>query len=158
MNALPVSCREKDGGSGLSQLETVPILIEGAVQKDEQSVKLVADTVIPMDKAEESWTASVHFNLEISRTNRADLQELYDIIQQHPGTSRVYLHLRSPENTDSIIELPDTLNLRAGSALTRAVNDLLGYNVVETRCKTAKASLAANGYNGNHRKRNSLHG
>ena len=139
-------------------VEDHPILIEGVVQKDEQSVKLVADTVIPMDKAEETWTASVHFNLEIARTDRADLQELYEIIQQHPGSSRVYLHLRSPENTDSIIELPDTLNLKAGSALTRAVNNLLGYNVVETRCSSAKATLAANGYNGNHRKRNSFHG
>ncbi len=139
-------------------VEDHPILIEGMVQKDEQSVKLVADTVIPMDKAEETWTASVHFNLEISRTDRANLQELYDLIRQHPGTSRVYLHLRSPENTDSIIELPDTLNLKAGSALTRAVNDLLGYNVVETRCSSAKASVAANGYTGNHRKRNSFHG
>ncbi len=132
-------------------VEDHPILIEGVVQKDEQSVKLVADTVIPMDKAEETWTASVHFNLEISRTNREDLQELCDLIQQHPGTSRVYLHLRSPENTDSIIELPETLNLKAGTALTRAVNALLGYSVVETRCRTAKASLAPTGYNGNHR-------
>jgi DNA polymerase-3 subunit alpha len=88
-------------------VEDHPILIEGMVQKDEQSVKLVAETVIPMDKAEETWTASVHFNLEM-------LQELYDIIQQHPGSSRAYLHLRSPESTDSIIELPDALNLKAG--------------------------------------------
>jgi DNA polymerase-3 subunit alpha len=139
-------------------VEDHPILIEGMVQKDEQSVKLVAETVIPMDKAEETWTASVHFNLEMSRTDRADLQELYDIIQQHPGSSRAYLHLRSPESTDSIIELPDALNLKAGAALTRAVNEMLGYNVVETRCSSAKVSAAANGYNGNYGKRNSFHG
>ena len=130
-------------------VEDHPILIEGVVQKDEQSVKLVADTVIPMEKAEETWTASVHFNLEISRTDRAALEELYDIIQQHPGSSRAYLHLRSPENTDSIIELPDSLNLKAGAALTRAVNGILGYNVVETRCSSAKASATTNGFNGN---------
>jgi DNA polymerase-3 subunit alpha len=102
-----------------------------------------------MEKAEETWTASVHFNLEISRTDRATLEELYDIIQQHPGSSRAYLHLRSPENTDSIIELPDLPNLKAGAALTRAVNGILGYNVVETRCSSAKASAATNGFNGN---------
>jgi DNA polymerase-3 subunit alpha len=134
------------------------VFIQGQVQKDEQSVKILAEKVVAMDKAEETWTASVHLNLEISRTDRANLQELYDIIRQHPGTSRVYLHLRSPENTDSIIELPDTLNLKAGADLTRAVNNLLGYNVVETRCSSAKASVAANGYTGNHRKRNTFHG
>jgi DNA polymerase-3 subunit alpha len=135
-----------------------PILIEGVVQKDEQSVKLIAESVISMDKAEEVWTASVHFNLEISRTNKADLYELYEIVKRHPGSSRAYIHLRAPENTDSIIELPDSLNLKAGSALTRVVNELLGYNVVETRCSSAQASAAANGYNRKHRKGNSFHG
>ncbi len=139
-------------------VEDLPLLIEGVVQKDEQSVKLIADTVIPIEKAEETWTASVHFNLETARTVRADLEELYEILQLHPGSSRAYLHLRSAENTDSVIELPDSLKLKAGSALTRAVNGLLGYNVVETLCSPAQASAAANGYNRNHRKRNSFHG
>jgi DNA polymerase-3 subunit alpha len=139
-------------------VEDFPLLIEGVVQKDEQSIKLIADTIIPMEKAEETWTASVHFNLETSRTDRADLEELYEILQLHPGSSRAYLHLRSAENTDSVIELPDSLRLKAGSALTRAVNGLLGYNVVETHCSPAQASAAANGYNRNHRKRNSFHG
>jgi DNA polymerase-3 subunit alpha len=139
-------------------VEDYPLLIEGVVQKDEQSIKLIADTVIPMEKAEETWTASVHFNLETSRTDRANLEKLYEILQLHPGSSRAYLHLRSDENTDSVVELPDSLKLKAGSALTRAVNGLLGYNVVETHCSPAQASAAANGYSRNHRKRNSFHG
>ncbi len=129
-------------------VEDNPILIEGQVQKDEQAVKIVADTVIPMNKAEETWTASVHFNLEISRTNKTDLCNLHEILQRHPGMSRAFLHLRSPEKTDSIIELSDSLRLQAGSALTQEVNALLGYNVVETRCSSAK--ISANGFNRNH--------
>jgi DNA polymerase-3 subunit alpha len=132
-------------------VEDHPILIEGQIQKDEQAVKIIADTVIPMDKAEETWTASVHFNLEISRTDKTDLQNLHDILQQHPGMSRGFLHLRSPENTDAIIELPDSLRLQAGSALIQQVNRLLGYNAVETRCSSAKVPAANNGYNRNHR-------
>ena len=45
------------------------VLIQGQVQKDEQSVKILAEKVVPMDKAEETWTASIHLNLEISRTD-----------------------------------------------------------------------------------------
>ncbi len=139
-------------------VDDFPILVEGMVQKDEQSVKLIADTIVPIEKAEETWTTSVHFNLEISRTDKADLRDLYEILSVHPGSSRAYLHLRSLENTDSIIELPDSLKLKAGSALTRAVNGLLGYNVVETHCSPAQVASAANGYNRNHRKRNSFNG
>ena len=138
-------------------IEDNPILIEGQVQKDEQSVKIIADKVIPMAKAEETWTASVHFNLEISRTHKTDLRKLYEILKRYPGTSRGYLHLRSPENTDSIIELPDNLKLKAGSALTNEVNALLGYHAIETRCSATKASALTNGLNRNHRKRNAIH-
>jgi DNA polymerase-3 subunit alpha len=125
-------------------VEDHPILVQGQVQRDEQAVKILAERVIPMEKAEETWTASIHFNLEISRTDRNALQKLHDIIKKHPGSCPAYLHLRSPENTDSIIALPGSLKLRAGVALTREVNELLGYNAVETQCMAAKPAASGN--------------
>jgi DNA polymerase-3 subunit alpha len=119
-------------------IEDNPVLIQGQVQKDEQSVKILAEKVVAMDKAEETWTASIHFNLEISRTDREALAKLHDILQRHPGGCRAYLHLRSLENTDTIVALPDSLKLKAGGALAREVNELLGYNAVETQCMAAK--------------------
>jgi DNA polymerase-3 subunit alpha len=138
-------------------VEDNPVLIEGQVQKDEKSVKIIAETIIPVDKAEETWTASIHVNLEISRTDRNDLCRLHEILKRHPGTSRAYLHLRSPENADSIIELPDALRLKAGVALAREVNELLGYQALETRCSPAGASAKANGFNRNSRNRKRIH-
>ncbi len=82
-------------------VEDQPVLIQGQVQKDEQSVKILADTVIPINKAEETWAASVHFNLEISRTDRETLTELHAILERHRGACAAFLHLRSPDNTDS---------------------------------------------------------
>jgi DNA polymerase-3 subunit alpha len=119
-------------------IEDNPVLIQGQVQKDEQSVKILAEKVVAMDKAEETWTASIHFNLEISRTDREALAKLHDILQRHPGGCRAFLHLRSSENTDSIVALPDSLKLKAGGSLIREVNELLGYNAVETQCMAAK--------------------
>ena len=127
-------------------LEDNAIFVQGQVQKDEQSVKILAEKVVPMDKAEETWTASIHLNLEISRTDRAMLEKLNDILKKHPGGCRGYLHLRSPEDTDSIIALPDSLKLKAGGALMREVNDLLGYHAVETLCMAAKAESKSNNY------------
>ena len=43
------------------------VLVQGQVQKDEQSVKLIAETIIPLEKAEEHWTASVHLSLDLER-------------------------------------------------------------------------------------------
>jgi DNA polymerase-3 subunit alpha len=132
--------------------EDNPILLQGQVQKDEQSVKIVAETVIPIDKAEETWTASIHFNLETARSNRETLIQLHDIIVRHPGPCRAYLHLRTPENTDSTVALADAFKLKAGTALIREVNGFLGYNAVETRCSEAQPLPNGNGFSPNGRK------
>jgi DNA polymerase-3 subunit alpha len=110
------------------------LLIQGQVQKDEQSVKLVADTLIPLTKAEETWTASVHVNLELSRADRQQLLQLRDVLQRYPGSCKAYLHLRSPGQTEAVIELPEGIHLKAGAALRREVSEVLGDNALETRC------------------------
>ena len=120
------------------------VFIQGQVQKDEQSVKILAEKVVAMDKAEETWTASIHFNVEMSRTDRDALEQLNAILKKHGGTCRAYLHLHSPEKTDSIIELPDSMRLKAGGALVREVNALLGYSAVETLCMAAKTEPRQN--------------
>ncbi len=133
-------------------VEDRPVLVQGQVQKDEKSVKILADMVIPIDKAEETWAASVHFNLELSRTDREGLENLHAILKRHPGMCPAFLHLRSPGNTDSIIALPDGFKLKAGAVLTREVNGFLGYHAVETRCSAATSTATRNGVKNGRRK------
>ena len=135
-------------------VEDHPVLVQGQVQKDEKSVKILADTIIPIAKAEETWAASVHFNLEISRTDRERLENLHDILKRHSGLCPAFLHLRSPDNTDSIIALPDGFKLKAGGPLTREVNGFLGYQAVETRCSAVTLSATPNGVNGRRKFQN----
>jgi DNA polymerase-3 subunit alpha len=132
-------------------VEDNAVLIQGQVQKDEQSVKILAEKVVAMDKAEETWTASIHLNLEIPHTDREVLVKLHEILKKHPGGCRAFLHLRSPENTDAIVALPDSLKLKAGGALTREVNELLGYRAVETQCMAAKTTTYRNNYRNHYR-------
>ncbi|MGB9440322.1 MAG: DNA polymerase III subunit alpha, partial [Desulfobacterales bacterium] len=135
-------------------VEDHPVLVQGQVQKDEKSVKILADTIIPIAKAEETWAASVHFNLEISRTDRERLENLHDILKRHSGLCPAFLHLRSPDNTESIIALPDGFKLKAGGPLTREVNGFLGYQAVETRCSAVTLSATPNGVNGRRKFQN----
>jgi DNA polymerase-3 subunit alpha len=128
------------------------ILVQGKLQRDENSTKLLADTIIPMDKAEDTWVASIHFNLDITRTNKTLLTELYDILQRHQGACRAYIHLLNPEKTETIIALPDAMKLRPGRALTRDVNGLVGYDAVETKCDMAAPSINAGRYTGRRKR------
>jgi len=130
-------------------VEDKPILVQGRVQKDENSVKVLADRVILMDKAEETWTAKIQFHIDMNRTEKGLLVQLYDVLKRYPGSCQAYIHLLNPEKTETIIALPETLKLKAGSALTQAVNGLVGYASVETVC--SEISSGSTSKNDNNR-------
>jgi DNA polymerase-3 subunit alpha len=120
--------------SDLIQKDTA-IFVEGRVTKDEKAVKILGDSVIPIEKAEETWTTSVRLNLDMTSLDREMLEKLYAILRKHKGTSSAYLHLRMPQRTETVIALPDHMRLKAGTALTEAINGFLGYGAVETVCQ-----------------------
>jgi DNA polymerase-3 subunit alpha len=116
------------------------IFVEGRVTKDENSAKILGDAVIPIEKAEELWTTSVRLDLDMTTLDKEMLQQLYDLLTRHKGTSNAYLHLRIPRKTETIIALPDHIRVKAGRELTEAINDFLGYSAVQTVCQTTTHS------------------
>ncbi|MFH2219413.1 MAG: DNA polymerase III subunit alpha [Pseudomonadota bacterium] len=129
--------------------EDTPILVQGQVQMDDNAVKLLADRVILMDRAEETWTAKIHLNVDVTITDKDVLADLFNVLKRHPGSCQAYLHLLNPEKTETVVELPDTLKLKAGSALVQDVNGLLGYNAVETVCSPISCPESNNGASNN---------
>jgi DNA polymerase-3 subunit alpha len=115
-------------------IEDRGVLVQGQVQRDEQSVKLIAETIIPLEKAEEVWTASVHLRLDLDRSDRALLLQLRDVLQRYPGGCKAYLHFHAETGVAAMIELSEGFRLKAGPALSRDVAALLGQAAVETRC------------------------
>ncbi len=111
------------------------IMVEGRVTRDEKSCKILAETVVPIDKAEETWTTSVHINLDMTGLNKQSLQKLCKILKQHQGSCSAYLHLVVPQRTDTSIAVHDSIKVKAGPDLTEAINQFLGYSAVETLCQ-----------------------
>jgi DNA polymerase III subunit alpha len=131
-----------------------PILVQGKAQKEENAVKVLADSMIPMEEAEAHWTASVHIHLEIDRTDRGLLEELQRVLRLHPGDCPGFLHLRQDGGAEAVIALPANLKLRPGEALTRAVNGLAGTKALRTECSDAVAKERNNGNGRSYRGRN----
>jgi len=126
-------------------VEDRPIFVEGQVQKDEQALKILAETLVTMEEAEATWTASVHLKLDMKRIEKSQLIEIKDILLLYPGSCQGFIHLAEPEKTETVIALPETMKLRASAGLTREINRLLGYRAIETRCQ--KAKTAGNNHN-----------
>jgi DNA polymerase-3 subunit alpha len=105
-----------------------------------------------MDRAEETWTASIHFHLDVNRTDRDLLLQLQKTLRQHPGTCRGFLHLKASSGAETIIALPEAERMKAGENLTREVNGLLGYDAVDTVCSPVQPSTAANPVGGDRQR------
>ncbi len=120
--------------------EESPVLVEGQLQREENAVKVLADKMVGMNQAEETWTAAVQVNLDVSRTDRDQLLQLKEIFKNHPGGSPAYIHLIRPDCSETVIALPETVRLKAGQDLCQAVRGVLGYDAVQTRCKAAAIS------------------
>jgi DNA polymerase-3 subunit alpha len=124
-----------------------PVLVQGKVQKEENGAKLIAEAVIPMEKAEELWTADIHFMIDTERTDPKILVRLHDMLLRFPGDCRGFLHLKTTGSVETVIAMDERWRMRPGEALSRDVNSLLGYAAVKTHC----GDIVTNGNNGNGR-------
>lgn len=108
------------------------VFVEGEVQKREAEVKILANNLIPIEQAEESWTADIHLNLDVNRADRTTLERLHAILAANPGSCRGFLHLNDPSRTETIIAISEDLKISAGLSLSREVKELLGFDAVRT--------------------------
>ncbi|MFZ2807827.1 MAG: DNA polymerase III subunit alpha [Desulfosalsimonadaceae bacterium] len=111
-----------------------PVFVQGEIQKNEKFVKILAENIVPIETAESFWTASIHITIDAQRTDAGKLKQLSALFEKYPGQCKCFFHIVIPEKTETIIELPPQINLRACSAFTQEVNRLLGYPSVATQC------------------------
>jgi DNA polymerase-3 subunit alpha len=122
-----------------------PLFVQGELQKEEGGLKILADSIIPMEAAETLWTATVHLKLDLEKTETKTLAELKQIIRRHPGTCKSFIHLVIPEKTETVIALGGDYALCATPELSREVQAFLGYSAVETACTVATRRERGNG-------------
>jgi DNA polymerase-3 subunit alpha len=131
-------------------VEDTPILVQGQAQRDENAVKILADTIIHLDEAEEKFTAEVYLSLDINRMNRDMLRDLYHVMKRHKGECKVYLNLRDIHKTETLIAVSEDLRVSVEKSFIREVTSVAGYNPVETRCGQIPE---LQNLNGNHKPR-----
>jgi DNA polymerase-3 subunit alpha len=133
--------------------EDSAVLIQGIVQQEEESAKMLADAIIPIDKAEETWTASIIIEIDSAKVQKDMLAKLKDILQKHLGACKVFFHMLTEDGSIVVIALPDSMKLKPSRALTREVNTLFGYDAVNTTCTQITAAQRPNSrFRGNNRR------
>jgi len=135
---------------GDALIPDIPVFVQGKVQKNEKGAKILADSIVEIDQVEEKWAASLHVTIDAGRFEESFPDRLYDIFKRHPGSCRGFFHVKLPEAREVILALPDKMKIQAGQAISRAIDDILGYPAVETVCSPIQPSRVDNG---NHRRK-----
>jgi DNA polymerase-3 subunit alpha len=128
-------------------LEDKPIFVQGELKKEETAVKILVDQIIPMERAEELWTATIHFSIDATKTDAETLKGLHEIIQRYPGSCKGFIHLTIPDKSETVVAISEDFSLCSSTELGREVRALLGYDAVETACSSVTAAMRRNGRN-----------
>jgi DNA polymerase-3 subunit alpha len=124
------------------------VLVQGTVQVGENGVKLLAESIIPMDKADETWTVEVRLMVDTEITDRDILARVQQVLKRYPGSCKGFVHIRLGDEAEAVISMTGDRGIRFCDAMTREVNAIFGYPAVESRCSDATSAMRNSDFNG----------
>ncbi|MBF0304007.1 MAG: DNA polymerase III subunit alpha, partial [Desulfamplus sp.] len=113
------------------------VIVQAEVQKRDNSVKLLAESIVPMEMAEKEWAASVIIKVNGSNNNQS-LDKLKQIIDKYPGNCIGFIEIQVSESASVVVQISHENRLSPDPALFNEVNSLLGSGSIETRCASIK--------------------
>ena len=125
-----------------------PVLVQGSAQVEENGVKILADSIIPMEQAEETWAVEVRLMVDSERTDRDTLHRIQQALKRYPGSCKGFVHICLKDQAEAVISMAEDLRIRYCDSLTREVNAILGYHGVQSRCSDAASAMRASDLNG----------
>ncbi len=118
--------------SSLSYLKgDAPILVKGVLDMGEESFKIKANEVIPLSKIKEKSFSRIHIRLTTPGLTKELLEKLKSILLRKKGQCRVFLHIVIPNRSETVISLPEQINVAPSDEMTREVEEVFGYNIVQ---------------------------
>jgi DNA polymerase-3 subunit alpha len=89
----------------------VPIYVKGTVDRQDDSVKLLAEEILSLEEIRIRKTQSVHLKVDYELMSKEAFEELKGILHRHPGRLPAYLHLVKPQEEVTVLELPRDLQV-----------------------------------------------
>jgi len=103
-----------------------PLLVKGKVDAGEDTVKIIASEIILLEEAIKMPFSSVHFMIDIGKSEERDIHILKELLLEYCGKYRGYIHLIEGELTETIIYLGDSLRLDINEDIKYAADRIIG--------------------------------
>jgi DNA polymerase-3 subunit alpha len=116
-----------------------PILVSGKMDVGEERVQIIANSVVPLEQAAQQLPPApakkrengqrIHFYVVSPDVTSEEFMRLHATLRRYPGTCPVFLHLRKPDQSETVIELPEDLRVASNPELLQTVERLFGSRV-----------------------------
>lgn len=112
-----------------------PLVVLGSIQKSERGVKIIAETITPLDQAIEQYTEETTIHLEARSTLHQHLVQLKDLLYNYHGKSPVKLTLHFDGRGEVDIEMLKDLTIRACPEFFNQIKSTFGEQALQVRMK-----------------------
>ena len=103
-----------------------PLCVGGTIDRNEETIKIIAQEIVPLDAAPTLLTKSVHVHLNLGDRQSEHLEHLKKLLVQFGGVCPTYLHLTMPNQSETTLALPSTLSVQPSAAFTTAIESEFG--------------------------------
>ncbi len=110
-----------------------PVCLSGVLDVDEERYQIIADEVVFLESVATDEVRQVHIQVPSDVTTKEDLLALREALQQHQGNCRAFLHLLRPDYSETVIALPQDLNVAPSRSMLVAIERLFGSGVASFR-------------------------
>jgi DNA polymerase-3 subunit alpha len=114
------------------------VILEAVVQKKENTVKLIAEKIIPIEKASEEWANGVIIKLDAEKSSLITLEQLKTILKKYPGECPTYLNIEIDQTPPLMIKLAGDYHTASDSSFYKEIEELIGEGRIETTCAPVK--------------------
>ena len=102
-----------------------PVVIQGSIDIGDESLKIIAQDVIPLSKALENPYKQVRFMVDAEKITPEGIILLNQIMQKHKGKYESYIHILNGKS-ETIMRLGDETRLDICDRLKREADGILG--------------------------------
>jgi DNA polymerase III subunit alpha len=110
--------------------EDAIVFIKGRVNLREDTPKIMAEEILPLEDARNKYTQALSIELITTALERETLSQLNDILKRHRGHTPVYINFTTPDKKKVQIAAGKDLSVLPTDALITEIEALIGDGVV----------------------------
>jgi len=109
------------------------VVVSGGLDLSPERCQIIAEELMPLAAARAEAIRQVHVHVPLERVGRDGLERLREVFAAHPGSCEAFVHLIRPDDSVTIIALPEGTRVAATDAVVEAVERVVGSGMLSFR-------------------------